>query len=117
MPFADTVRDCGAEKGFAFVHLPYRGAYGVSGGMFDEIAYGTRVDRRLDVSVIGVRRNYEDFGGRGGLENLESCVQAIYQPHYDIHQDQGGVKLFGHGERLTTILGFTDDVKIGFTLD
>ena len=66
-PSVKTFGNRRAEEGIAVVNLPNRLSDTGGGGVFDQIAHRARVDRRLDIGFIAVRRKHEHFGGGDGF--------------------------------------------------
>ena len=83
-------------------------------GLFEEIAGSSEGPGLLDVGVLGVGREDEDFGVGRVLENLAGGFQAIDQGHGNVHDHNIRAEFAREGDGLAAVLGFSNNLNIRF---
>src|SRR5437868_7120170 len=112
---AQALRNGRAEEGVALSDLADGGDNVLGGGLLEQVSGSAGGERLLDMFVIPVGREHNDFSGGRSFEDLARRLGAIEARHGQVHDDNPGMELSGQSYRFPTGLGFTDDSNVLLT--
>ena len=74
--------------------------------VFEQIAFGSRVQRPQDVAFIGVHAEDDNANALILPDDLRGCVQAVEQGHPDVHDDDVGMNIASQPYGFAALGGF-----------